>query len=149
MVNDKAVCCVNDQKLLFLNMEHWVRVLHLGGPTTMDMPTDTLSWCVRILCRSWIFVTDCITFQLPLSSAVTPLATSCLPCVLFPWLAAIRGLKWKHLREVLIVHMLKYSYAALMKRDVGSQLRTQEFFRGGFNKFSWGQRTERTGIWRR
>ena len=23
------------------------------------------------------------------------------------------------------------------------------FFRGGFNKFSWGQRTERTGIWGR
>ena len=27
------------------------------------------------------------------------------------------------------------------------QWRTQEFFSGGFNKFSWGQRTERTGIW--
>jgi hypothetical protein len=30
-----------------------------------------------------------------------------------------------------------------------SQLRTQEFFSGGFNKFSWGQRTERMGIWGR
>ena len=30
------------------------------------------------------------------------------------------------------------------------QWRTQEFFfvGGGFDKFSWGQRTERTGIWR-
>jgi len=27
------------------------------------------------------------------------------------------------------------------------QWRTQEFCWGGFNKFSWGQRTERTGIW--
>jgi len=25
----------------------------------------------------------------------------------------------------------------------------RNFFRGGFNKFSWGQRTERTGIWGR
>jgi len=32
------------------------------------------------------------------------------------------------------------------------QWRTQEFCLGGggsFNKFSWGQRTERTGIWGR
>jgi hypothetical protein len=30
------------------------------------------------------------------------------------------------------------------------QWRTQDFFRwGGFNKFSWGQRTVRTGIWGR
>ena len=29
------------------------------------------------------------------------------------------------------------------------QWRTQEFCSGGFNKFSWGQRTERTGIWGR
>jgi len=29
------------------------------------------------------------------------------------------------------------------------QWRTQEFFSGGFNKFSWGKRTERTGIWGR
>jgi len=25
----------------------------------------------------------------------------------------------------------------------------RNFFRWGFNKFSWGQRTERTGIWGR
>jgi len=28
-----------------------------------------------------------------------------------------------------------------------NQWRTQEFCSGRFNKFSWGQRTERTGIW--
>jgi hypothetical protein len=27
------------------------------------------------------------------------------------------------------------------------QWRTQEFFSGGFNKFSYGQRADRTGIW--
>jgi hypothetical protein len=32
---------------------------------------------------------------------------------------------------------------------VACQWRTQEFYSGGFNKFSWGQRTERTGIWGR
>jgi hypothetical protein len=29
----------------------------------------------------------------------------------------------------------------------GDQWRIQEFCSGGFNKFSWGQRTEMTGIW--
>ena len=34
--------------------------------------------------------------------------------------------------------------------DLHLQWRIQEFFFwGGFNKFSWGQRTERTGIWGR
>jgi hypothetical protein len=42
------------------------------------------------------------------------------PVVLLPWLVVMRGLKWKHLSEGLIVHMLKYTYAAPMKRDVGS-----------------------------
>ena len=37
-----------------------------------------------------------------------------------------------------------------IKNSIFLQWRTQEFFfggGGGFNKFSWGQRTERTGIW--
>ena len=46
---------------------------------------------------------------------------------------------------------LGYSYVGVNKswalghRD--NQWRTQEFFSGGFNKFSWGQRRERMGIW--
>ena len=61
----------------------------------------------------------------PLSSAVTPLATvahpaAVNPVILLPWLVVMRGLKCKHLREGLNVHTLKYAYAAIMKRDVGS-----------------------------
>ena len=37
----------------------------------------------------------------------------------------------------------------MTKSDDSVQWRTQEFFSGGFNKFSWGQRTDRTGIWGR
>jgi hypothetical protein len=38
-----------------------------------------------------------------------------------------------------------------LPRRTDRQWRTQEFFSegGGFNKFSWGQRAERTGIWGR
>ena len=39
-----------------------------------------------------------------------------------------------------------YGRVTFLKRS--HQWRTQEFFSGGgFNKFNWGQRTERTGIW--
>jgi len=42
---------------------------------------------------------------------------------------------------------LKMLLHIVQKHQLRNQWRTQEFFRGGFNKFSWGQSTERTGIW--
>jgi len=43
-----------------------------------------------------------------------------------------------------------FSFPDVAAQNSMDQWRTQEFFSGrGFNKFSWGQRTERKGIWGR
>jgi hypothetical protein len=53
-----------------------------------------------------------------------------------------RSLQWTHLITA------PWWWQATTKTCI-SQWHTQEFFSGGFNKFSWGQRAERMGIWER
>jgi hypothetical protein len=61
---------------------------------------------------------------------------------------------WKNVPQCYVIRILsvflKISLSQCLfvisnNRISDYQWRTQEFFRGGFNKFSWGQRTERTG----
>ena len=68
--------------------------------------------------------------------------------------AASTNLKWCHMIDpvialigIILGQSPRYCSAYCEKMNQLSQWRTQEFFSGGFNKFSWGQRTEKTGIW--
>ena len=95
------------------------------GPATMDTPTDAVTVCQEScvgLGDLWatLWTSNCSSAKqsshLPWVARPAAINTAILP----PWLVVIRGLEWKHLRERLIVHMLKYTYAARIKRNVES-----------------------------
>ena len=99
------------------------RVLHLWGQPQWTRPL-TLTVCQSCVGRGYLRATVSPSTarsalqSLHLPQVAHPAAVN--PMILFPWLVVIRGLMWKHLSEGLIFHMLKYTYAALMKRNVGS-----------------------------
>ena len=113
-----------------LNMTTWGSNGWYCGPCcfkiffTQRLPAVSRSICIKVMCLSWytmFYDTCCADFWFRLRHNST--------IGFSPWFVA------KLPRD-------------LSTRIRNTQWRTQEFFRGGrFNKLSWGQRTERTGIW--
>ena len=107
----------------------------------------------------------CVTWEHLLLWTVTSLFRLyvCLECWWwFKWYMddSVRYYIWKGLLKIFCFHCIVY--VVQHRSDIKFQVQTCFFFfnvgfisgvprnfvrEGGFNKFSWGQRTERTGIW--